>query len=220
MKSSSDLTIGKLLLVVLVFPGLAFGQAGTTSKPDNGVAVAGLASGPAAPETQAGNDRQDETFVIGDDDVLAISVWKEPDLTKQITVRSDGKISLPLIGDMQAAGRTPPQLEVDITDKLKNYITNPQVAVIVQEIRSLKYNILGQVGKPGAYPLLAGTTIGDAIATAGGLKDFAKKKGIYILRPNSAGGESRYEFNYDDFLKGKNTKQNILLKSHDTIVVP
>ncbi len=219
MKSSSALNIGRLLLVV-VCPGLACGQVGVTNKLDNGVAVASLASGPASPETQAGNDRTEDTFVIGDNDVLAISVWKEPDLTKQITVRSDGKVSLPLIGDIQAAGRTPSQLEMDITDRLKSYITNPQVAVIVQEIHSLKYNILGQVGKPGAFPLLAGTTIVDAIAAAGGLKDFAKKKGIYILRQNPAGGETRYEFNYDDFLKGKNTKQNILLKSHDTIVVP
>jgi polysaccharide biosynthesis/export protein len=147
-------------------------------------------------------------------------VWKEADLSRQTTVRSDGKISLPLIGDVQAAGRTPSQLEADITDKLKSFITQPQVAVIVQEIRSLKFNILGQVIKPGSYLLLTGTTIVDAIATAGGLKDFAKKKGIYILRQNGTGGQYKLEFNYDDFLKGKNTKQNILLKSHDTIVVP
>jgi polysaccharide biosynthesis/export protein len=163
--------------------------------------------------------RSDDTFVIGNDDVLAINVWKEKDLTNTVTVRSDGKISLPLIGDVQAAGRTPPQLEVDITERLKGYITDPQVAVIVQEVHSLKFNILGQVTKPGSYPLTAGTTVVDAIAIAGGLKDFAKKKGIYVLR-QLAGNEYRYQFNYDDFVKGKNTKQNITLKPHDTVVVP
>jgi polysaccharide biosynthesis/export protein len=220
MKSSSDLALGKLLLVAFVCPGIALGQSGAASQSDNGTAVAALASDPAPQDAQARNNRPDETFVIGDDDVLAISVWKEPDLTKQITVRSDGEISLPLIGDIQAAGRTPSQLEADIADRLKGFITAPQVAVIVQEIHSLKFNILGQVGKPGAYPLMAGTTIVDAIALAGGLKDFAKKKGIYVLRQTPSGVESRYEFNYQDFIKGKDTKQNIQLKSHDTIVVP
>jgi len=179
-----------------------------------------LASAPAAQDAPAKSARSDETFIIGDDDVLAISVWKEPDLTKQLPVRSDGKISLPLIGDIQAAGRTPPQLEQDIAEKLKAFITDPQVVVIVQEIHSLKFNILGQVTKPGSYPLLAGTTIVDAIAAAGGLKDFAKKKDIYVLRQTSSGGEYRYPFNYQDFIKGKDTKQNIELRSRDTVVVP
>jgi polysaccharide biosynthesis/export protein len=164
--------------------------------------------------------RSDNTFIIGNDDVLAINVWKEPDLTKQIPVRSDGKISLPLIGDVQAAGKTPSQLEWDISDRLKAYVADPQVVVIVQEIHSLKFNILGQVAKPGTYPLTAGTTVVDAIAAAGGFKDFAKKKGIYVLRQGISGTETRYEFNYQAFVKGKNPKQNILLRPHDTVVVP
>jgi len=220
MIRSIGFTFGKHLLIAFVLPVLAIAQTGVSSKPDDGAIVAMLASAPAAQDAPAKSARSDETFIIGDDDVLAISVWKEPDLTKQITVRSDGKISLPLIGDIQAAGRTPPQLEMDITDRLKAFITDPQVAVIVQEVHSLKFNILGMVMKPGAYPLAAGTTIVDAIATAGGLKDFAKKKGIYVLRQMPSGGEYRYEFNYQDFIKGKNTKQNIELKSRDTVVVP
>jgi polysaccharide export outer membrane protein len=219
MKSSTDFTLGKYLLSALLFPGIAFAQA-APGKLDVGIAFAALSSAPASQDAPPRSDRPDDAFVIGDDDVLAISVWKEPDLTKQVTVRSDGKISLPLIGDLRAAGRTPAQLEMDITDHLKGFITDPQVAVIVQEIHSLKYNILGQVGKPGSYPLNAGITIVDAIAAAGGLKDFAKKKDIYILRQNGAGAESRFSFNYQDFIKGKDTKQNILLKSHDTVVVP
>jgi polysaccharide biosynthesis/export protein len=164
--------------------------------------------------------RSDDTFIIGDDDVLAINVWKNPDLTKQVTVRSDGMITLPLIGDVEAAGRTPSQLEQDLANRFKAYVNDPQVTVMVQEIHSLKFNILGQVTKPGAYSLATGTTVVDAIAIAGGLKDFAKKKGIYVLRAGRPGTEARYEFNYQDFIKGKNIKQNILLKPHDTVVVP
>jgi polysaccharide biosynthesis/export protein len=168
----------------------------------------------------AANVQPADTFIIGPDDVLAINVWKEIELTRVVPVRSDGKISLPLIGDIQAAGRTPMELQEDIAAKLKGYITDPQVTVIVQQILSQKFNILGQVEKPGSFPLSAGTTIVDAIALAGGFKDFAKKKGVYILRLNSAGKEERFNFNYDKFLKEKNTAQNIKLKPHDTIVVP
>lgn len=164
--------------------------------------------------------RADDSFIIGPEDVLDISVWKEPELTKQIPVRSDGKISLPLLGDIVAAGRTPAQLRVDISDKLKGYIEDPRVDIIVQQINSLKYNVFGEIGKPGSYVLNGGTTIVDAIALAGGLKDFARRRKIYILRVDSAGVQSRFTFNYDDFIKGKNTRQNILLKPRDTIVVP
>jgi polysaccharide export outer membrane protein len=152
--------------------------------------------------------------------MLAVSVWKEPDLTKQIPVRSDGMISLPLIGDVQAAGRTPAQLQGDISAKLKSFITDPQVSVIVQEIRSLKFNILGQVTRPGSYSLGAGMTVVDAIATAGGFRDFAKKKGVYVMRQTASGPQIRIPFNYQEFIKGKNTDQNIQLKPRDTVVVP
>ncbi|HEX4031079.1 MAG TPA: polysaccharide biosynthesis/export family protein [Terracidiphilus sp.] len=171
------------------------------------------ASGPAS-------KAHDSTFVIGADDVLAISVWKEPDVSRSIVVRSDGKISLPLAGEIVAAGQTPLQLEQEITARLKNYITDPQVTVIVQQINSQKFNILGQVTKPGAYPLSAAATIVDAIAAASGFRDFAKKKGIYILRKNASGVEVRIPFNYQDFIKGKNTSQNIAIQPHDTIIVP
>jgi len=191
----------------------ASGQAGSGSQPASTEA--------SAPATAApGTKPHDDSFIIGDDDMLAINVWKEPDASRTVPVRSDGKISLPLVGEVTAAGRTPLQLEKEISAKLLNYMTDPEVTVIVQQINSEKYNILGQVAKPGAYPLTATTTIVDAIATAGGFKDFAKKKGIYILRQNSGGGETRIAFNYQDFLKGKNTAQNIPLQPHDTVIVP
>jgi polysaccharide biosynthesis/export protein len=219
MYSSTHHAIGFWLVIAVVLCRSLSGQTAINQTVGDS-SRASLTVLPAQRDATPQSARTDTTFIIGNDDVLAINVWKEPDLTKQIPVRSDGKISLPLIGDVQAAGRTPSQLEQDITEKLKTYISDPQVAVIVQQINSMKYNIFGEVGKPGSYPLTGGTTIIDAIAAAGGLRDFAKKKAIYVLRQNAAGVESRYPFNYQDFIKGKNTKQNILLKPHDTIVVP
>jgi polysaccharide export outer membrane protein len=162
----------------------------------------------------------DDSFVIGNDDVLSINVWKEPDLSRSIPVRSDGKISLPLIGELQATGRTPLKLEQEIAGKLQPYLEEPEVTVIVQQINSEKFNILGQVAKPGSYAINNSATVLDAIALAGGCRDFAKRGSIYILRRNPDGSESRIPFNYKDVIKGKNMAQNIKLRPHDTIVVP
>jgi polysaccharide biosynthesis/export protein len=169
---------------------------------------------------QATKKPHDASFVIGNDDLLAINVWKEPDISRSIPVRSDGRISLPLVGEVQATGRTPLQLEEDIASRLRSYIAEPEVTVMVQEIHSQKFNILGQVAKPGSYPLELATTVLDAIAAAGGFKDFANQRHVYILRQNPGGGESRIAFNYKNVIKGKNLQQNIKLEPRDTIVVP
>jgi polysaccharide biosynthesis/export protein len=169
---------------------------------------------------QAAKMPHDASFVIGNDDVLAVNVWKEPDISRNIPVRSDGRISLPLVGELQAAGRTPLQLEQDISTRLHNYIADPEVTVMVQEIHSQKFNILGEVLKPGSYSLETAATVLDAIAAAGGFRDFANQKSIYILRQNANGGESRIPFNYKKVIKGKNPQQNINLQARDTIVVP
>ncbi|MFZ0771051.1 MAG: polysaccharide biosynthesis/export family protein [Candidatus Sulfotelmatobacter sp.] len=173
------------------------------------------------PATAANSAAQphDDSFVIGNDDVLAINVWKEPDISRSIPVRSDGKISLPLVGEVQAAGLTPLRLEKDIASKLKNYISEPEVTVMVQQVNSQKFNILGQVAKPGSYVIANSPTVLDAIALAGGFRDFAKKKNIYVLR-QGASGESRIPFNYKDVSQGKNMSQNIKLQPGDTIIVP
>jgi polysaccharide export outer membrane protein len=176
--------------------------------------------GAATSLAQSANKPHETSFVIGNDDLLAINVWKEPDISRSIPVRSDGRISLPLVGEVQATGRTPLQLEEDIATRLRNYIAEPEVTVMVQEIRSQKFNILGQVTKPGSYSLELVTTVLDAIAAAGGFKDFANVKGIYILRQDSGGGESRIAFNYKQVIKGKNPQQNLKLEPRDTIVVP
>jgi len=162
----------------------------------------------------------DDMYIIGPGDVLAVNVWKEPEISRSIPVRSDGRISLSLVGEVEASGKTPHQLETEIADRLKNYISEPEVAVIVQEIRSKKFNVMGQVVRPGAYMLTNSTTVLDAIAMAGGFKDFAKQKNVYVLRVNNDGTETRLPFNYKDVVKGKNTDQNVKLAPQDTVVVP
>jgi polysaccharide biosynthesis/export protein len=162
----------------------------------------------------------DGSFVIGNNDVLAVSVWKEPDISRSVPVRSDGKISLPLAGEIQAAGITPLKLEQTIASKLQNYISQPEVTVIVQQINSQRFNILGMVSRPGSYSLTNSSTVLDAIALAGGFRDFAKQKSIYVLRQNSDGTQSRMPFNYKDVIKGRNSAQNVTLQPNDTIVVP
>jgi len=193
------------------------GQTSPAGQNDPAPAASGVtpAAGAAAP-AKAHDDR----YVIGESDVLSINVWKEQELTRSIPVRSDGKISLPLAGEIQAAGRTPLQLEADITDRLRNYITTPEVTVMVEQINSQKFNIMGQIVRPGSYSLTIASTVFDAIAAAGGFRDFAKQKGVYILRQAQGGSQTRYNFNYKEFIKGKNPAQNIKLEPHDIIVVP
>jgi polysaccharide export outer membrane protein len=181
--------------------------------------VASPATSAATSPTTSADKPHDDSFVIGNDDVLAINVWKEPDISRSIPVRSDGKISLPLVGEVQAAGLTPLTLEKDIAEKLKNYISEPEVTVMVQQVNSQKFNILGQVTKPGSYVIANSPTVLDAIALAGGFRDFAKRKSIYVLRHN-ASGESRLPFNYKDVSQGKGMEQNVKLQRGDTIIVP
>jgi len=162
----------------------------------------------------------DDGFVIGPDDVVAVNVWKEPEISRAVPVRSDGKISLPLVGEVQASGQTPRQLEVAIAKRLESYISEPDVTVIVQEIKSQRFNILGQVTRPGSYLLTKPMTVLDAIALAGGFRDFAKQKSIYVLRQNPDGMQARLRFNYKEVIHGKNPGQNVVLEPRDTIVVP
>jgi polysaccharide biosynthesis/export protein len=202
----------------MALSGALLGQVPAPSQANRGLTAAAVATSPARPIASSGNKPHDGSFVLGNDDVLAINVWKEPDLSRSIQVRPDGKISLPLVGEVQAAGRTPLQLEQDVATKLRDYITKPEVTVMVEQINSERFNILGQVAKPGSYSLAIAPTVVDAIAIAGGPRDFAKQKAIYILRQNPNGGQTRIVFNYKDFLKGKN--QNVKLELHDTVVVP
>ena len=158
-------------------------------------------------------------YVIGPQDVLDISVWKEPEVSRVVPVRPDGNISLPLLNDVQAAGLTPAQLAAQITNSLKKYVTSPQVTVIVTTINSQRVYILGEVTRPGAFPMLPRMTVLQALSSAGGFTQFAKTKSIFIRRMES-GKEVKYMFNYKDVIGGKKPEQDILLKAGDTIVVP
>jgi polysaccharide export outer membrane protein len=161
----------------------------------------------------------DANYVIGPQDVLDIDVWKEAELTRDVPVRPDGKISLPLVNDVQAAGLTPIQLSEEITNDLKKFITDPQVTVIVSQINSQRVYILGEMTRPGAYPLLPGMTVLQALSSAGGFTIFANLKKIYVLR-SEGGKQEKFPFNYKEVVKGKDADQNIVLKAGDQIVVP
>ncbi|HXJ17811.1 MAG TPA: polysaccharide biosynthesis/export family protein [Candidatus Polarisedimenticolia bacterium] len=162
---------------------------------------------------------QDPSYVIGAEDVLDINVWKEAELTRTVPVRPDGKISLPLLNDVQAAGLTPTQLASEITRNLKKFVTNPQVTVIVSQINSQRVYILGEAVRPGAYPLLPGMNVLQALSSAGGFTMFANTKNIYVLR-REGGKQEKFPFNYKDVINGKHADQNIVLRAGDQIIVP
>jgi polysaccharide export outer membrane protein len=161
-----------------------------------------------------------DTYVIGVADALTINVWKEPELSKSVPVRPDGMITLPLVGEIKAAGLTPLQLQEQITSALDKVMSDPQVVVMVEAVNSLSYNMMGQVLKPGYYPLARPISVLDAIALSGGFRDFAKQGKIYILRPLPNGAHKKLFFNYKQVIKGRNMAQNIMVQPGDTIVVP
>jgi polysaccharide biosynthesis/export protein len=156
-------------------------------------------------------------FVIGPEDVLSIVFWRDKEMSTEVTVRPDGKISLPLLNEVQAAGLTPAALRAHLYEESKRFFGNPSVTVIVNHINSRKVFITGQVVKPGSYVIAAPTTVLQLIAMAGGLKDFADAKNIMIVR-QERGRTSSYRFNYKEFRR--NLRQNIELKPGDTVVVP
>ncbi|MBW4027390.1 MAG: hypothetical protein HIU93_08290 [Acidobacteria bacterium] len=159
-------------------------------------------------------------YRVGVDDVLSISVWHEPDLSRSVPVRPDGRISLPLVGEVQAAGKTTPELEDELKASLSRYVKDPELTVIVAEIHSQRINIIGQVQHPGAFALTQSMGVLDALAVAGGLRDFAKKNKIYVLRETTSGHRARIPFNYKSVLRGKSGSQDVLLQPNDTVVVP
>jgi polysaccharide export outer membrane protein len=158
-------------------------------------------------------------YVIGADDVLSIRFWKEDDLSAEVTVRPDGKVALPLLNDVQAAGLTPEQLREQLMVAAKKYVEDPNPTVMVKTIKSRTVFITGQVEKPGPYPLNSTVSVLQLIAMAGGLRDFAQGKDISLFRTED-GRPIVLRFNYKDVVNGKNLSQNIDLKPGDTVVVP
>jgi len=200
---------------ILVVGGLAaFGQ--TKSGEPKTQSPAPTNPAPGGKSTEGSAAAVDPTkYLIGPEDVLFIRVWREPDFTLPAAVRPDGKITMPLIGEVQAGDQTPLQLTKTLTELLGKYLNNPDVNVMVQEVRSKKYYIDGEVLKPGSYLLVTPTTVLEALSSAGGFRDFANTKKIRILRKGNI-----LHFNYKDVSKGKNLEQNILVESGDHIIVP
>jgi polysaccharide export outer membrane protein len=192
-------------------------QQGTNEKAKEGDRTA--ARGDVKPTGSPKSATDDPSYVIGQDDVLDISVWKEPEVSRQVPVRPDGKISLPLLNDVQAAGLTPMQLQAQLSEKLKKFLTEPQVTVIVTAINSRRVYMMGEINRPGAIPLAPNMTVLQAISTAGGLSQFANSSKIQVLRTEN-GKQVTYFFNYKDVIRGLKTDQNIVLKPGDSIVVP
>ena len=179
--------------------------------PDAAKPIAPAASSPVAPN--------DPDYKIGPQDVLTITVWKEPDVSREVPVRPDGKISLPLLNDVDAAGLTPMQLASSLTESLKKFISSPQVTVMVKEINSRRVYVIGEVVRAGTFPLLPKMTVLQIVSSCGGFTQFANPKKIYVLRTKD-GKQTKIPFNYKEVVSGKNPEQNIELQPGDTVVVP
>ncbi len=209
---------GSLALVAaltLLSTGLAVGQ----NPPANPPPVTEKAEAPKVPTNVApdttGLPIDPKSYVIGAEDIILIKVWREADFTGPKGVRPDGKITLPLIGDLQASGLTPDRLAVQLKQALSEYVKQPDVTVEVIQVNSKRYTVTGEVNRSSAFPLVVAVHVFDAINIAGGFRDFANKKDILILRADG----KRFHFNYQDYVKGKNLDKNILLENGDTVIV-
>jgi polysaccharide export outer membrane protein len=160
-----------------------------------------------------------QDYVIGEEDVLTITMWKEHDLSGTVVVRPDGRITVPLVGEVKVVGMKPLQLQAQLEDQLKPFITVPKVSIAVNQINSRKVYLIGQVVKEGTFPINSSMTVLQVLAGAGGLRDFAKRKKIYILRKHGE-EEIRFPFDYEAAIRGRNREENIRVEPGDTIVVP
>jgi polysaccharide export outer membrane protein len=212
MNLSTCFLVGTWLLLTLGGPQDTHKQAG----PDATTQKAGTSGATTAVPQVPVNDAE---YKIDPQDVLRIDVWKEEQLTRTVPVRPDGKVTLPLLNDVPAAGLTPMQLAGAISEGLKKYINNPQVTVTVTEINSRRIYVTGEVVRAGAFPLLPNMTVLQALSSSGGFTQFAKLKNIYVLRMEE-GKQTKHPFNYKDVVSGKKPEQNILLQPGDVIVVP
>lgn len=202
------------LLIGLSATFLLQGCATPSATPAAAPASAGALASANAARDAAGGDYQ-----IGPEDLLEIAVWREKDLQREVLVRPDGWLTFPLVGNVQAAGKTPLQLQTEITTRLKKYIPDPVVTVTVKKIQGLKVFVIGKVGKPGEYMVGRYVDVIQALTLAGGLTPFAKESDIRILR-KQGGREQVIPFDYSAVKKGRNLEQNIQLKAGDVVMVP
>jgi polysaccharide biosynthesis/export protein len=211
MRPTACILLGLLLAVSL--------RAQDPNKPQGQEATASQTPALSS-QTSGAIGANDKTYKIGPQDIVRIDVWKEPEISRSgLPVRPDGKISLPLLNDVQAAGLSPLELSNVISEGLKKYMNNPQVTVTVLDINSRRVYVTGEVSRPGSFPLLPNMTVLQALTTSGAFTQFARVKGIYVLR-NEGGKQVKYPFNYKEVVKGNHPEQNIELRAGDTIVVP
>ncbi len=198
------------------------GLHGSSLTPAQGVALAQAVfnEDPAAPDASGEEANQPSDYVIGAEDILGILVWREAEMSGDVTVRSDGMITLPLVGDLPAAGLSPEELARKIEALSSVYLTEPNVTVVARQINSRKAFITGEVNAPGVYSLSGPLTVVQLIALAGGLSEWADEKNISVMRVGDDGRTTAIKFNYEWIRKGKRLDQNILLKPGDTVVVP
>ncbi len=182
--------------------------------------VLGMACMAGAAQQQPKAERSERLeYLIGPGDLLQIFVWKEPDLTRDVTVRLDGRITVPLLGDVEAAGRSPQQLGEELAKSLSKFLETPRVTVGVSQATSTRFYVVGLVGKPGDFPLSSRTTVLQGLALAGGFREFAKTENIVIVRQERT-GQTVIPVNYKKLEDGKDISQNVLLRPGDTIIVP
>jgi polysaccharide biosynthesis/export protein len=211
-----------LAATTATIPGTrAFAQTGTPGAKPVTTQPTGAKPVPARPPATSGPSVDvPPEYVIGPQDVLGINFWRDADMTGDVTVRPDGRITLPLLGDLTAAGRTPEELKTAIHAAAAKLIEDPTITVIVRQINSRKVYITGQVTTPGAHVLTGPLTVMQLISLAGGLTEFAKKKDITVMRTEANGKQAVMPFNYNDVSRGRNLAQNVVLKPGDTVVVP
>jgi polysaccharide export outer membrane protein len=207
MKASLPNIVWLALVGASIAAPAAAQQAAPQPQPGNGSNVA--ASGVPTPPN----------YLIGAQDVLSVVFWREKDMSAEVVVRPDGKISLPLLNDIDAAGRSPEALRAAIAKAASKFMEEPNVTVVVKEIRSRNVYVTGQVTKAGTYPLGNEMTVLQALSVAGGLLEYADAGNIIIMRKEE-GRDRHFKFNYKDVIRGKNVEQNIVLKPNDTIIVP
>jgi polysaccharide export outer membrane protein len=221
MMPSIRLAVVLVSALAVLAPALAWGQNAAPRPPTPGRAAApapDAATGPGPTPMTGATAPITTDYVIGPGDVLQITVWKNETLSRALPVRPDGKISMPLLHDVQAAGLTAMQLRDKIATALGEFMPNPEVAVSVTDVRSMRVSILGEVTKPGVLELRGQTTILEAIAMAGGFKDFASPSKITIIRLDEGGKTKRIRFNYNKAVGSDD--ENLVLRSGDVIVVP
>ena len=216
-----------VLLLAIVPVGISFAQQAPVATPAETRAAQGPPAGAAAvvdpskmaapspSEKKPQSVVDDNTYVLGPEDQIMVTVYRNADITGSHLIRPDGRISINLVGEVDAAGLTPEKLGIAIAEKLKAFLVEPNVTVSVLQVNSKKFLIQGEVNKPGKYLLLNPTNIFEALVNAGGFRDFADQKHITVIRAD----HTRLQFNYRDVVKGKNLNQNVLLRPDDIIVV-